>query len=484
MNAALSSRRLADATRERAVATVFIAAALVFGAVAALGSAQWLATAAVLGLIFVAAITLPMSWVASIIAALIPLQLYFDIPDSSLTLRAALVFVFSAALRVLVQRRAGKDLTRWKLWMLPAALFLLAAFAAALGASSRYLAFKGIYDWLAVFATAFVIGEAVRSRGLLDRLLVVLVAAGVGEALLGLAQYALGLDAVLRLLRLPVSDLFFQPNLLRDRLTDVSFNWVVFDRASPFGTFINGIDYALFLAAILGIALARLLAVRERKRILVLFASALLMGVALLLTFKGSGFLAVAGAAATVALFSLPRWTPRVAVVGAIVLIVAVALALPFAGLLAERVAFLVQREQGVTGTPGRLETWVELLRQLAQRPIFGYGLNHAPLLTEATRTLRYGAVAFNSPAAESAYVAALVETGIAGFAALMAWIGVVLARAIQLARVDTRFVGVLAALVALWLGNLTVAGFTTDQNGMLLGVLIGMVFSSVNLGA
>jgi hypothetical protein len=35
----------------------------------------------------------------------------------------------------------------------------------------------------------------------------------------------------------------------------------------------------------------------------------------------------------------------------------------------------------------------------------------------------------------------------------------------------------VLAAIVALTVGNLTVTGFTTDQNEMLLGVFIGMSF-------
>jgi O-antigen ligase len=93
---------------------------------------------------------------------------------------------------------------------------------------------------------------------------------------------------------------------------------------------------------------------------------------------------------------------------------------------------------------------------------------------------LRGGAVAFNNPAAESAYVAALVETGIAGFAALMALFAATLAGAARRARGDALFVGVLAALVALLLGNLTVAGFTTDQNGMLLGALIGMAFGSI----
>jgi O-antigen ligase len=470
--------RIDIAARERAVLAVFAGAALAIGALAAFGLSQLFVTAVIVFLIVVAALTLPLPWVAIIVAVSIPLQFYFEIPGSSFTLRSAVVFVFAAAARLLAQRFTRKELLRWQTWMLPAALFLIAALIAALGAQSRYLAFKGIYDWLIIFATAFVIGEIAQSRKLIERLVFVLLVGGVAEAALGLVQYAVGLNNVLTALRLPASTLFYQPSLLRERLTDVSFNWVVFDRAAPFGTFINGIDFAIFVAAILGLALALLFAAREHTRIAVLFASVLLMGTALLLTFKGSGLLAFAGAAAAVALFSLRRLSPRIVGIGIIGIGVAIVLALPFASEIAQRAAFIVQREQGATGTAGRLEIWAWLFQDFLQRPIFGYGLNHAALMTEASRTLRYGAVAFNSPSAESAYVSALIETGLVGFAALMVLFAAVLTRATRYARADAVFVGILAALVALLLGNLTVAGFTTDQNGMLLGALIGMTFA------
>jgi O-antigen ligase len=475
---------MSDAARSRAVFLIFAAAAFAVGVFAAFFSPQLSVTAAVVFLIIVAAMTLPLAWVAVVTAALIPLQFYFEVPGSSFTLRGAVVLVFAAAVRLLVRRVTHKEVTRWQSWMVPATLFLLAAFIAALGAQSKYLAFKGIYDWLIIFATAFVIGEIVGSQQFVRRLILVLLVGGVAEAVLGLAQYAVGLDNVLRVLRLPVSTLFFQPNLLKERLIDLSFNWVVFDRASPFGTFINGIDFAIFVAAILGLAFALLIVARERARIVVLFASVLLMGAALLLTFKGSGLLAFAGAAATITLFSLRRLSPRVVAIGIISIGVAVLLALPFASEIVQRAAFIVQREQGGTGTAGRLGIWASLFQIYLQRPFFGYGLNHAALLTEASRTLRYGAVAFNSPSAESAYVSALIETGLVGFAALMAFFIGVLTRAVRYACADAMFIGILAALVALLLGNLTVAGFTTDQNGMLLGVLVGMLYGSSKLSA
>jgi hypothetical protein len=463
--------------RERVVLLACVGVALAFGAFAALGSAQWLAMTIVVILLFVAALTLPLSSVALVLAALLPFQIYFQIPGTSLTLRATELFVLAAALRVLVQRVARKDWARWQFWILPAALFLLVASVAALGAENRYLAFKGIQDWLVIFAAVFVFGEVASSRPIVVRLVLVLIAGGVEQAVLGLLEYASGVTSILDVLRMPVSTIFFQPNLLNERLADGSFNWIVFDRASPFGTFINGIDYAIFLATILGLALALLFAERVPLRFGLFFGSVLLMGAALLLTFKGSGLIALVGAAVTVVLFSLHRLSPRMFAIGLIGLGSAILLALPFTDLIVQRALFLVQREQGGTGTAGRLEIWASLMQVFAQRPVFGYGLNQAAVLTEATPTLNRGAFGFNYPSAESAYVAALVDTGMAGFAALMALFTATLARAARRADSDALYVGILAAMVALLVGNLTVAGFTTDQNGMLLGMLIGMVF-------
>ncbi len=481
------------AARERAVLIAFAVAALALGAFAVVGSAQWLALAMLALTILIVALLLPLPWLGLLLAGLLPFQFYFEIPGTAITLRVAVLLVFAAALRVLIERVVRKDLTRWHAWMAPAALFLIVALVAAFGAASRYLALKGIYDWLIIFAAAFVVGAAVRAPQTSDRLVRVLIAGGVVQAALGLFESAVGLDAILAILRLPVSTLFFQPNLLQERLADTSFNWVVFDRAAPFGTFINGIDYAIYLAAILGLALALLLAERGAtpradaakqtwrrvNRTTVLFGGVLLMSAALLLTFKGSGLIAIAGAAVIVGLFSLRRLSPRMLALGLIALLCAILLALPFTDLIAQRAAFLVQREQGATGTAGRLEIWASLLQDFAQRPLFGYGLNAAAVLTEPTRTLNRGAFAFNFPSAESGYVAALVETGIAGFAALMALFAATLARAVRAARANALGLGALAALVALGLGNLTVAGFTTDQNGMLLGMLIGIVFAA-----
>lgn len=489
MNVTSTSHRLDDVWRERAVIAFILLSALAFGVFAALGTSEWLATVGIVALTCTAAMTVPLPLLPVILATLIPFQIYFFIGSSSFTLRVAFVFELFAALRLLVRRVDHREIVRSQPWMLPAALFLLAAFAAALGAQDKYQAFKGIYEWLAVFGAAFVVSEWVsfapippgsRDLATLRRIVFVLIAGGVIEAVLGLLQYVAGIDVVIFALRQPASEIFFQPNLLREGLAEFSFNWMIFDRAAPFGTFINAIDYAIFIAAILALVISLIPTRRGSIPVGVLFLGALSMGGALLLTFKVSGLIAFAGGAATVALFFLPRfsaWT--IAVVFACLALLFVVL---FGDLIGQRLVFLVLREQGTFGTWGRLETWGNLIQFLPQRPLFGFGLNNAPFLVEPARTLRGGITAFNPTSPESAYVAALIETGAVGFIALTSLLAVVVARAYQNIRESAEpaiHIGILAAMVALLLGNLTLTGLTTDQNGMLLGVLIGLVYGN-----
>lgn len=499
---------LQDDARERAIILVCALAALAFGAFAALGAEQSVATVGVAFLFSVAALIVPLNWVAPTLAALIPLQFYFPFAGT-LSLRGAVIFIAVAALRVWVIHFAARDgwsavRRLWSLsWIIPATLLLSAALVASITAPNRYGALKGIYDWLPIFASAFVVGEIVHSERLVKQIVVVLIVTGVGQALLGLAQAALDVPRVVGILQLPISALVYQPNLLRDRLFDLSFNWISFDRVLPFGTFINGIDYAIFLAAILALVLALLLGggtqtADHRPRIagwhtpsgirylpgLVLLIGTVLLGAALLQTFKGSGIIALAGGVIALALLYIPRLSPRVVASGVIVLIAALGLAVPFYSDMAQRVLFLIQRETGVLFATGRTAIWAQLLPYVPQRPWFGWGLNNSVLLVEPLPSVNGGAFVFNIPSAESAYVAALIETGVIGFAALMLFIVVILARAyrnVQSSREPALQIGICAAMVAIWCGSLTVVGLTTDQNGMLLGVLLGLVFSSAN---
>ena len=495
---------LSETPRERAIVLVCAGTAVAFGALSALGADQAIATTLVVGAFCVAALILPLSWVALGLAALIPLQIYFPFAGA-LNLRGALVFSSAAALRVFVtllarsSRQSMLGSLRSLPWLIPAALFVFAALAAVPTALNRYEALKGIYLWLPVFAVAFVFGEIVRSERLVERIIIVLIAAGVGEAALGSIQTLLDVPRVLSLLQLPVSSLVYQPNLLRDRLADLSFNWLFNQRVLAFGTFINNIDYAIFLAAILTLVLALLLgeepttnahpthpAIQRSNyptiKTLVLVICAILLAVALMQTLKWSGILALAGGVGTIVLLSSRRLSSRLVWLGALGGAAALAIAALFSGDIASRVLFLVQREGGAFSTAGRVTTWLHLLGFLAQRPLFGFGLNNAPFLLDASPSLSGGAFVLNLSGPESAYVAILAETGIAGFAMLAVFFAVILTRAyrnLQSTQWTARAIGLGSAVVAILFGNLTVVGLTTDQNGMLLGALIGLIFGT-----
>jgi O-antigen ligase len=469
------------------------------------------------------AFILPRAWLGLALVVLIPLQFYFPF-TVSFYLRGAFVFVIAATARVLLSQRLAISnqqsavssqrsavgsqqlasvghrssvigllssfVLRPSSWTLPAALFLVTAFIAALGATNRYAAFKGIYDWLPIFATAFVVGETTRGMWR-ARIVKALVMVGVAEALLGWIQTWFTPSQIAEILQMGVSAWSYQPNLLRERLAEFSFNWILGNRVLPFGTFINGIDYALFLAAIFALGLGLLVSgfklqvssLRITHHVLrfTFYVLALaLIALVLLQTLKGSGLLAFAGAIAMWVWLYGARLRPSqmlfIVIIGVVALLLLGAM---FFEPLTQRATFLLQRETAESYETGRLEVWRQLVAALPQRPLFGFGLNNAGQFIAPTQSLRGGTftIAFSSP--ESAYVATLVETGVIGFVFLLWFLGAVLVRAYRRARHSTLDVGILAAIVALLCGNLTVAALTTDQNAVLLGVLIGLVFAN-----
>ncbi len=473
--------------RGHAIKIVTACAVVAGGAFAALGSPQWLGVSLIVLSLGCIGLIVPFEGIAYALAGLVPLQLYFGVPDSSFALRAVVILVAVGVARTIMISAATPDRTAHRAWLVPVSAFLFSALVAAFGAADRYLAFRGLYDWIVILCAAWVVSWAGRVHGARLRIVAILVITGTGEAILGLLEYLIGLANTLDLLRLGVASLVFQPNLLRQRLADLSFNWVVMDRVVPFGTFINGIDYAIFLATILSV-LSPFLLLRQDRRVLLYLSVGALMGVALLLTYKGSGWISVVGGILTVLWMNfrirrnLSAWS--ILQCAAIALLVALVIAVPFSSSLQERAAFLVQREQGAFGTSGRFEIWASLLGAFSHRPLFGYGLNNAVLLAEPLRTLRDGIVAYDAAAPESAYVAALVETGIIGFVGLVGLLGAALYqgyRNVLSSNYSALEIGLLAGLVALLLGNLTVAGLSGDQNGMLLAMLLGMVFGKRN---
>lgn len=513
---ASASPRLMDEQRERWFIGLFVCLALALGVWAAIGSSEWLGASIIIICMVVTAITVPSTWLAPLLAALIPLQLYFNIPGTAFSTRGVVVFTLVAAFRLILARgihflslraerktsTSSDEISRFatrndlvQVWMYPAVIFMLAAFIAAFGASNRYLAFRGLYDFGILFAVAFVAGETLQTARAIRATVLALVGAGMFQTVLGLWETLAGTNALVQfLLNEPIVELFWQSGLLRDNLMNWSVNWIVFERVAPFGTFVNGIDYAIFLAAILSLVLALVIAQmdvpshaprgRAGMRSILLLLGALLMVSALMATFKGSGYIAIACGAATMGWLYLPKLSRRIMALVVIILGITLLLALPFANLLFERVLFWIQREQGVYGTAGRLSIWLSVVQFALQRPLFGYGLHNSIYLPEAARSMLGGALVFNRTSTESAYVALLLETGIVGFVALLSVVGLALRRAYQSINLGfsaATMVGVIGAIVAILAGNLTVAGFTSDHNEMLLGLLIGMAYGQWN---
>ena len=263
-------------------------------------------------------------------------------------------------------------------------------------------------------------------------------------------------------------------------MDNLAFNWILVDRVSPFGNFINAIDYAIFLAAIVPLAIAVISSAREKslRAKIILFVGISAMLAAIVLTLKASGIFALGASIVTLGIFILPRVSVRARVGIIVFAFITLVLAAPFAGAFSERATFFIARELGANTATGRLAVWAQLITALPQKMFFGFGLNNAIDLIAPTPTLNGGAFAFTHPAPESVYVAALIETGLIGFCALMSLFASALVRAFRNARElqNPIHIGICAALVALLVGNVTVAGFTADQNGMMLGMLIGIV--------
>lgn len=474
-----AQKRIDDLFRVRIIIVAFALGAIVAGGFAATNAIEATGVILLTAAFAVAALTLPRAWIPVALVGLIPLQFYFPVA-SGLNLRGAFVFVVVAALRFLFHRIAQGNLWCWSAWMMPALLFVVAASLSAIGAENRYAAFKGIYDWLPVFATAFVVSEAVKSTRWLGRLLVSVVIAGLMEAMLGIAQSFQSVDQMVQWLQMPLSGIVYQPNLLRDRLVDLSFNWVLDGRVIPFGTFINAIDYAIWLATILMLGLGLTIdAKRAARKIFWAMANGAMLA-ALLMTFKGSGILALLGGLMVFAFIYARRFDVRTQMFGLAVILGGGFIALTFEP-IAQRILFLLQREAGMLTGVGRAAIWMQLFAALPRQWLFGFGLNNAVGLVEPLPSMRGGEFVLVPTAPESAYVAALVETGIVGFAVLFWFLGAVLKQAYRGATRSPTQIGILAALAALFIGNLTVTGLTTDQNSFLFGTLIGIVFASVH---
>ena len=120
--------------RERAVLIGAAGIALAVGVFAASVSDAWIVTVSVLAVLAVVALLLPLATLGWSIALLIPLQIYLALPEFA-TQRVAVIVVLVAAMRLVLQAQTVRSL--WQSWLIPVAVFIVAALIAAWGALDR-----------------------------------------------------------------------------------------------------------------------------------------------------------------------------------------------------------------------------------------------------------------------------------------------------------------------------------------------------------
>jgi hypothetical protein len=127
-------------------------------------------------------------------------------------------------------------------------------------------------------------------------------------------------------------------------------------------------------------------------------------------------------------------------------------------------VADTERRVRTLTGTSGRVEAWEGALRQVADRPLLGYGFG----TEDRVFVDRY--VHFNSGTPENSYVGLLLQLGAVGLAAFVALAAVLLTRALRAA---AKLTGRQLQLVAACAGGLVA--------GLALGAFQSFLYATGN---
>jgi O-antigen ligase len=300
---------------------------------------------------------------------------------------------------------------------------------------------------LASYAAAFWLAlHLLRRRGLAERFLWTLVAAGVGYALYGLIVHLNGLRAIL----------WIEKYTYLESLTS---------------TFINRNSYAAYagigLVVTVGLLLERLRQIKlpahlgRRGRLVyfldhlgfaiwVLAAAFLVLLAALLLTGSRGGFLATLVGLAAV-LFTVGGG-------GRLRLALALVVLFGLAGFVAMQSGTLLQQrlgvvEQEIEASGGRLKLWGMSLEGIAGRPLAGSGLGSFPAVYLELRDEDNGVKELNQYRAHNTYLELALEAGVPAALLLFGGLGAILAlqlRSLGRAGVERRFPGIAAAVTLL----------------------------------
>ncbi|TAK29849.1 MAG: O-antigen ligase family protein [Chloroflexota bacterium] len=417
-----------------------------------------------------------------LMAFLLPIQGYFFLPGTNFTLRLAYILAAAALLRALWAQR-GQVQRRLSLHHVPPLLFFACLAVSTVGARDVYLALKGMLEWGALFVTFYAVVYGIQEMGQLWKVVWALIAGMAFQGSLGLVQFMGGIGFQQALLSSRLSGILFQPTALQSKLAADNANWVFMGTILPFGTFLNNIDYSVFMAMglsfIVGLLLGGSRVINRHVLMVVMFVAS----AAVALAAKGTGWNAAIAGVAVVWILSGSKLRWAVWPVALISPLAIVQPAIPVVDLLRERLYSLAgQTVSSTSSVLGRLDIWQHYLGVFADRWMLGYGPYNSILYGSSWTTWQNGMPTATVQPTESGYLAVLVDTGVLGFAAfalVVVWLLAAVPAGFRgrLGRGSTAlWLGAVGAVVAFLVGNISVAGLTSHQNVMVFAICAGIL--------
>lgn len=422
----------------------------------------------------VAAIALPLTKIVGLIFVLLPFQLFLPLIDApTISLAEALVVIAFCKflIQLLLDQRRLVPTSLDKLILIIIMTVILSFFFSPSFNSSL----KGTILLAIFFMIYYLVTNTATTKVRVYTLINYLLAGGIAQSAIGLLQFLGGEKAAWGFLLSPLAPWLYHPDRLAQKVWAEDTNFLMFGRYFPFGTFVNSIDYAVYLAMISGLSISLTLCLPpSRSRKIKGLTSIILVGMTAL-TLKGTGWVALIAGLIFIALLRLANVT-SIIVIGGIIL--AMGMVTGLYEISQQRVGFFLSPEGSLIR---RLPIWKHYLQVFAERPIIGHGFYTSLLFAPLHSTYQRGVRVTVSCPTENFYVALLVEVGLIGLITFVCVFIQVVKTALQSYRrsrvPELRGValGIGAASVALAAGNFTANIQMGEQISLLFWSIAGL---------
>jgi O-antigen ligase len=445
--------------------------------------------AAILAVMLTAVAILPFETLFLVLVFLAPLRAFAYVPVIGAELSATSLLLFGLAIGLVVRRLLGTRITlhRWEWFIISWGAWILFCW---LWASPGKVGIAGVYHWSLFFGAVLLTvryfdtgrSSEIAARRLLTTVLVLVSF----WCVVGIGQVVIGRDRIMSFLNSPFAAILYLPSLLRYKVAAMDFNWLSGHDVRPFGPFINSIEFGVFTAAGLSVAVA--LAVSRSNLVpkwLAVFTGILALW-ANIAALKATGWLAALAAllAVFIALGGSVRRLAGFAVIVTSVISLAIAV---FHVRLQERVANLALRERDPTAAIAaisRVAVWSHYFRVALEHPLTGSGPFTASTKGPVHWTVlgETGVTLANRMPTENSYLTLAVETGIPGLLLALgvigsaAFVGLVLARRTPTDPIAQSAGAAAVGIVAMMVGYFSVDGLVQETNQLLLGLFVGII--------